>query len=66
MGVSASGGEEPKITFSGGAFNYALTGSGTTEGTGSGATSLITESGEGVNFMVGSSITVANSGSDQD
>ena len=66
VGVSASGGEEPKITFSGGAFNYALTGSGTTEGTGSGATSLITESGEGVNFMVGSSITVANSGSDQD
>jgi len=57
MGISASGGEEPKISFSGGAFNYALTGSGTTEGTGSSATSLITESGQGVNFMVGSVIS---------
>ena len=57
VGISASGGEEPKITFSGGAFNYALTGTGTTEGTGSGATSLVTEAGQGVNFMVGSSIT---------
>tara|TARA_R110000824_G_C15230416_1_gene678497 strand:+ start:1881 stop:3326 length:1446 start_codon:yes stop_codon:yes gene_type:complete len=66
VGISASGGEEPKISFSGGAFNYVLTGAGTTEGTGSGATSLITESGEGVNFMVGSSITVMNGASVQD
>ena len=57
MNITASGGEEPKISFSGGAFNYALTGSGTTEGTGSSATSLITESGQGVNFMVGSVIS---------
>ena len=57
MSISASGGEEPKISFSGGAFNYVLTGTGTTEGTGSSATSLVTESGNGVNFMVGSSIT---------
>tara|TARA_R100001443_G_scaffold101616_1_gene109521 strand:+ start:1173 stop:2345 length:1173 start_codon:yes stop_codon:yes gene_type:complete len=57
MGISASGGEEPKISFSGGAFNYALTGTGTTEGTGSSATSLVTESGQGVNFMVGSVIS---------
>mgnify|MGYP003629745345 FL=1 len=57
MNITASGGEEPKISFSGGAFNYALTGSGATEGTGSSATSLITESGQGVNFMVGSVIS---------
>ena len=57
MSISASGGEEPKMSFSGGAFNYALTGTGTTEGTGSGATALITESGNGVNFMVGSVIS---------
>ena len=57
MSISASGGEEPKISFSGGAFNYILTGTGTTEGTGSSATSLVTESGNGVNFMVGSVIS---------
>lgn len=57
LSISASGGEEPKMSFSGGAFNYALTGTGTTEGTGSGATSLVTESGQGVNFMVGSVIS---------
>ena len=57
MTISGSGGEEPKISFSGSAFNYALTGTGITEGTGSTATALITESGNGVNFMVGSSIT---------
>ena len=57
MSISASGGEEPKISFSGGAFNYVLTGTGTTEGTGSSATSLVTESGNGVNFMVGSVIS---------
>ena len=66
IAITASGGEEPKVNFSGGAFNYALTGTGTTEGTGSTATALVTESGDGVNFMVGSSITVVNSGSDQD
>ena len=57
MSISASGGEEPKISFSGGAFNYVLTGTSTTEGTGSSATSLVTESGNGVNFMVGSVIS---------
>ena len=54
---SVSGGTEPRMTFSGGAMTYALPGTGTTEGTGSGATSLVTESGNGVSFMVGSSIT---------
>ena len=57
MTISGSGGEEPKISFSGSAFNYALTGTGITEGTGSTATALITESGNGVNFMVGSVIS---------
>jgi len=57
MTISGSGGEEPKISFSGSAFNYALTGTGITEGTGSSATALITESGNGVNFMVGSVIS---------
>tara|TARA_R110002020_G_scaffold171937_3_gene362051 strand:+ start:2331 stop:3743 length:1413 start_codon:yes stop_codon:yes gene_type:complete len=57
MTVSASGGDVPKMTFSGGAFNYALTGTGTTEGAGSSATALITESGNGVSFMVGSVIS---------
>ena len=66
VSISASGGDEPRISFSGGAFNYALTGTGVTEGTGSGATSLVTESGDGVNFMVGSSITWVHSSSDVD
>ena len=57
MTISGSGGEEPKISFSGSAFNYALTGTGITEGTGSSATALITESGNGVNFLVGSVIS---------
>jgi len=58
VGVSASGGEEPKITFSGGAFNYALTGTGASEGSNSGTT-LNVEAGQGVNFMVGSVISVS-------
>ena len=62
MSISASGGEEPKISFSGGAFNYALTGTGTTEGAGSDATALITESGQGVNFMIGSTLDITASG----
>lgn len=58
--INASGGEPPKFSFSGTAFNYALTGTGATEGTGSGSTSLVTESGQGVNFMVGSTISFAS------
>jgi hypothetical protein len=58
MGISSSGGDEPKITFSGGAFNYALTGTGSADGTGSTTSALSAHSGEGVNFMVGSVITL--------
>ena len=58
MGISASGGDEPRISFSGGAFNYALTGSATASGAGSSATALAVDSGEGVNFMVGSVVNL--------
>lgn len=59
MGISASGGEEPKISFSGGAFNYALTGTGTTHASSSvTTTSVPMVSGDGVNFMVGSCIDI--------
>ena len=58
MSISASGGEEPKISFSGGAFNYALTGTGTCASSGVTTTSLPLLSGDGVNFMVGSVISV--------
>ena len=63
MSISASGGEEPKISFSGGAFNYALTGTGTTHASSSvTTTSVPMVSGDGVNFMVGSCIDI-NGGS---
>ena len=63
MSISASGGEEPKISFSGGAFNYALTGTGTTHASSSvTSTSVPMVSGDGVNFMVGSCIDI-NGGS---
>ena len=63
FGLSLSGGEPPRMTFSGGAFNYALTGTGTTHGSSSvTSTSLPLVTGDGVNFMVGSCIDV-NGGS---
>jgi len=63
MSISASGGEEPKISFSGGAFNYALTGTGTTHAASSvTTTSVPLVTGDGVNFMVGSCIDI-NGGS---
>jgi len=58
MSISASGGDDPKISFSGGAFNYALTGTGTCAGSGVSSTELPLLSGEGVSFMVGSVIDV--------
>jgi hypothetical protein len=58
FGLSLSGGEPPTMTFSGGAFNYALTGTGTCASSGVSATELPLLSGEGVNFMVGSVIDV--------
>ena len=58
FGITASGGAEPRMTFSGGAFNYALTGTGTCAASGVGSTTLPLLSGEGVNFMVGSVIDV--------
>ena len=57
MKISASGGDEPKLSFSGGAFNYALTGTSTSTGTPDSDTIPVT-TGEGVNFMVGSVIDV--------
>ena len=63
MGISASGGDEPRITFSGGAFNYALTGTGKTHASTSvTSTSIPLVTGDGVNFMVGSCIDI-NTGS---
>ena len=63
MSISASGGEEPRMSFSGGAFNYALTGTGTSHGSSSvTSTSVPLVTGDGVNFMVGSCIDI-NGGS---
>lgn len=58
MTISASGGDEPRISFSGGAFNYALTGTGSADGSGSTTSALTVHSGEGVNFMLGSVISL--------
>jgi len=59
MTISASGGEEPRISFSGGAFNYALTGTGKTHASTSvTSTSVPLVTGDGVNFMVGSVIDI--------
>ena len=59
--INASGGEAPKFSFSGTAFNYALTGTATTEGTGGGSTKVLTtETGQGVSMMVGSVISFAS------
>ena len=58
MSISASGGEEPRISFSGGAFNYALTGTGAADGACSTTSALSVHSGEGVNFMLGSVISL--------
>jgi hypothetical protein len=58
VSISASGGDEPRISFSGGAFNYALTGSSAANGSGSSASTLNVTAGDGVNFMVGSELTV--------
>ena len=59
MSISASGGEEPRMSFSGGAFNYALTGTGTSHGSSSvTSTSVPLVTGDGVNFMVGSCIDI--------
>ena len=63
VSISASGGDEPRISFSGGAFNYALTGTGNTHGSSSpSSTSVPLVTGDGVNFMVGSCIDI-NTGS---
>ena len=63
MSITASAGDEPRISFSGGAYNYALTGTGTTHASSSvTSTSVPMSSGEGVSFMVGSVIDI-NGGS---
>jgi len=59
-GLSVSGGDIPKMTFSGGAMHYAMTGSGTT-GTGASSTATLpTTSGGAVNFMKGSTIAITD------
>jgi hypothetical protein len=63
MSITASSGDEPRISFSGGAFNYALTGTGAVHGSSSvTSTSVPLVTGDGVNFMVGSCIDI-NTGS---
>ena len=56
--LSVSGGDIPKMSFSGGAMNYALTGTSKADGTGSSSTALTVDSGDGVNFMIGSPLNV--------
>ena len=57
MSISGSGGDIPKVSFSGGGTHYALTGTSTVAGTGTDACTVA--SGEGHNFMVGSLVTVS-------
>ena len=56
-GLSVSGGDIPKMTFSGGAMNYAMTGSGTTATVATSTTLQVTSGGH-VNFMKGSVLTI--------
>jgi len=58
MTISASGGDIPKVSFSGGGCHYALTG---TSNVASSSTNLVNvTAGEGHNFMIGSLVTVSN------
>ena len=57
MKISGSGGDIPKVSFSGGGTHYALTGTSTKSATGTNACTVTT--GEGHNFMVGSLVTVS-------
>ena len=57
MTISASGGDIPRVSFSGGGCHYALTGTSTVAGTGTNACTVTT--GEGHNFMFGSLVTVS-------
>ena len=57
MKISGSGGDIPKVSFSGSGTHYALTGTSAVAGTGSDACTVTT--GEGHNFMVGSLVTVS-------
>jgi hypothetical protein len=63
MTVTASGAEPIKISFSGGACEYALTGNGTSANTeSSGGSALTVGANEAFNFMAGSRITIADEG----
>jgi len=57
MKISGSGGDIPKVSFSGGGTHYALTGTSTVAGTSSNECTVTT--GEGHNFMFGSLVTVS-------
>ena len=59
MTVTASGADPIKISFSGGACEYALTGTGTT-GTGATSVTMPTGTNEAFNFMAGSRIAIAD------
>ena len=56
--LSVSGGDIPKMSFSGGAMNYCLTGTSKANGAGSTSTALTVDGGDGVNFMKGSPVNV--------
>ena len=60
FGLSVSGGDMPKMSFSGGAMHYALTGTSTASAASSDNTdtTLPVQTGDGTNFMVGSPITI--------
>ncbi|MAB56861.1 MAG: hypothetical protein CL524_04850 [Aequorivita sp.] len=59
MTVTASGADPIKLSFSGGAMEYALTGTGTT-GTGATSTTMPVGTNEGFNFMPGSKIQIVD------
>ena len=58
MTISASGGDIPKVSFSGGGCHYALTGTSNVASSTTDTVNVTT--GEGHNFMIGSLVTVSN------
>ena len=60
--ITATGGDEPKLSYEGWCMGHAHTGTALTEGsTANGASSVVLESGQGKNFNVGSVIQVGTS-----
>jgi len=57
MSISMSGGDDPRVSFDGGASNYIVTTTSTTNGTGSGTATLVVDDADA--FEIGSVVAVA-------